>query len=166
MNELQRLSLPELIDRLADLSMPDPVPLVPQTESWWLLGGAVSVVVTLVLHRCWRGWRAGEYRREALRALQAIERHHLRDPSSRALADIATLLRRTALAAFPRDKVAALHGEAWLRFLDERYGATGFGSGPGRILLAAPYANNSGTTNEDAQELVRVVRTWIRRHHA
>lgn len=163
MTDLEGLSLPELFDHLADLSMPAPVPMVPATAAWVWVGGAVTVLACLLVVRFRRRWRARAYRREALRALRVLDK---RGNRSIRLQTLATVLRRTALATFPRDQVAGLHGEAWLRFLDLRQGHTAFATDLGRILIQAPYAGHSDATSDQVEALTRLVRTWIRRHRA
>jgi len=76
---------------------------------------------------------------------------------------LALLVRRTALAAFPRQEVASLAGPAWLAFLDRTYGGDGFSHGPGRALSLSPYTPQRG--GGDMQPLIELVRRWIRTHH-
>ena len=64
---------------------------------------------------------------------------------------------------FPRDQVAALTGEAWLRFLDESGGNGRFREGPGRILAAGPY-QRSLPAEVDTAGLIVLVREWVTRN--
>src|SRR5262245_3171457 len=52
-----------------------------------------------------------------------------RDDSREVTSALALLVRRTALAAFPRQEVASLAGPAWLAFLDRSYGGHEFSQG-------------------------------------
>ena len=70
-------------------------------------------------------------------------------------------MKRTALACRPRVEVAALTGDAWLRFLDESYGGDGFTRGAGRALTALAY---EASPEVDGDALVPLVRDWIRKH--
>ncbi len=84
---------------------------------------------------------------------------------SNALAEIPALLKRTALAVFPRADVAGLSGEAWLGFLDASAGSTDFSSGPGRLLADLPYSPAAASPPADQmRELLKISRRWIRRH--
>jgi len=74
-------------------------------------------------------------------------------------------VRRTALAAFPREHVAPLAGPAWLAFLDRSYGGQGFSLGPGRLLASAPY-RRAAPDQAQLRALTALVRQWIRGHHA
>ena len=75
--------------------------------------------------------------------------------SARALS---RLLRRYALARFPRQRAAALTGEDWLSFLDAHGGGGRFRDGPGRLLADAPYRR---IVTAPVAELAEVVQAWI-----
>ena len=68
------------------------------------------------------------------------------------------LLRRVALARFPRAEVAGLSGEDWLHFLDTHAKVSGFVTGPGRVLGTAPFAPKCTL---DRAALLALVRQWI-----
>ena len=148
--DLSRLNLVELLERLEPVPEPAAVPLWPQTVAWlWI--GLLLLSVVLWLGRRWQRHRhANAYRRAALGAIAAAGD----DPAA-----LAAILRRTALVAFPRREVAGLYGDAWLAFLDRAYGGAEFTRGPGRVLATAPWA--PGT---DAAGLAPLVATWVRRH--
>ena len=64
---------PASLANLRDIVTPPPVPWWPPAPGWWLLmmvSGLIAVIVAV--HR-WRCWRAGAYRRAALRALRGAE---------------------------------------------------------------------------------------------
>jgi Ca-activated chloride channel family protein len=75
-------------------------------------------------------------------------------------AALASLARRTALAAFPREQVASLTGSAWLSFLDRTGGGHDFSHGSGRSLEISAYRQSP----TDPKALIAVVRRWIRSH--
>jgi uncharacterized protein DUF4381 len=148
---------------LIDIPLPPAVTLWPQT--WTsritialLLIGLVAFVVGFARRR----W-VNRYRREALAELEQITRAAADDPGALA-AGLATLVRRTALAAFPREQVAALAGHAWLTFLDRAYGGTEFAHGAGRDLETLAYRPQPRKTSQ--MPLVDLVRRWIKVHHA
>ncbi|WP_226575080.1 DUF4381 domain-containing protein [Acuticoccus sediminis] len=144
-------SLVELIDRLVDPLQPAPVSMRPETAGWAVLAVVLALALIFAAWRCWRHWRANAYRRAALAELGAAGD----DPSA-----IAAILRRTALAAWPRGEVASLSGEAWLAFLDATGGRGAFAGGPGRAILAAPYRRDAAPM----PELIALAARWIRRH--
>jgi Domain of unknown function (DUF4381) len=149
---------------LIDIALPRDVSLLPQT---WPSRIALALLLAVAIAALWRFARdryTNRYRREALAELDRISRSQSVSPPER-LARLTVLLRRTALAAFPRQEVAALAGPAWLRFLDRTCGEKEFSQGVGRLLVSAPYQRFSPDEAE-LQSLASLVRRWIEVHHA
>lgn len=149
--DLSRLTLVDLLDLLEPVPEPPQVSLWPQTVGWIWLGLAVACVAAWLGRRWLMNRRANAYRRAAFKAIAAAGD----DPVA-----LAEIVRRAALAGYPRAEVAGLHGEDWLAFLDEAYGGTGFREGPGRLLAMAPY-----TSARRAPDLASLVALWVRHHH-
>ena len=152
-------------DPLADLRgyhLPDPVSWWPPAPGWWLL--ALLVLSLLVLLAGWlvRRHRRGAAARAAQAELTALRAALAQDGDAAACArGLSRLLRRFALVRFPRRAVAGLSGEAWLAFLDAQGGGGRFQSGPGRLLLDAPYRPPQDLP---VAELASLVEDWIRRN--
>lgn len=149
------LNLIQLIDRLEPLVVPDAVSYFPVTPGWWVVG---AWLLTLSLYVCWRGylrWRHNAYRRQALRELGEI---YSQDKSLRS-AEIATLLKRTALAAYPRNQVASLAGHDWAEFLRDT------SEQDAEVVAAADnIASAAYRLDVDAAEIVDGARRWIELH--
>lgn len=154
---------------LEEISLPEAVSMTPEAPGWFILAGLVVVLVVWLAWRAYGRWRAAAYRRQALARLDALEAAmSIPDRRRLALAALPPLLKRTALAAYPRAEVAGLTGETWLAFLDGTIGATEFSRGPGRLLLALAFAppGRAVRSEAEARELVHLMRRWVRRHHA
>lgn len=148
--ELQGKNLVELLDLLEGVPVPESVSMMPQTPGWIVLGVLLAVVSVVVYRRIRNHRRAEAYRKAALAELgQTAD-----DP-----ARIADLLRRTALAAFPREQVAGLFGLDWLTFLDQSFPGTGFASGPGQVLTTAAYRDTA-----PSPDLGKLAQDWIKTH--
>ena len=148
--EFKGLGLVDLIELLEEVPEPPPISLTPQTPGWIVLGVVVVVLLILLLRWALQRYRAEAYRRAALRELgQAGD-----DPAA-----IAIVLRRTALAAYPRAEIAALAGADWLAFLDRTFQGNGFSEGAGQVIATAPFRPHP--SNSDAAKLAR---DWIRGH--
>ncbi len=141
------------LSRLADIVVPPPVPWWPPAPGWWMLLAALLAGLVILLVAAARGWRRNAYRREALAALERLE------PAADATA-VSAILKRTALAAYPREAVASLTGRTWLAFLDRTSGDHAFAEGGG---LAAAV---SGAPAEDDAALLAAARRWVRHHRA
>lgn len=147
---------PGNLDRLHDIVIPAPVPWWPPAPAWYAV---IAIVLVLVAVSVWRllAWRnRNRYRRDALRELNRLG-------GNAPLAAIAEVAKRAALAAFPRERVAALSGEAWLAFLDANGRTSDFTQGAGRALGDAEYAPGP---HPAPPELIAVVRHWIMHHRA
>ncbi|MET1413457.1 DUF4381 domain-containing protein [Roseibium sp. HPY-6] len=144
------LNLSELIDLLEPIPQPAQISLVPQTAGWIWLAAAVLAGLALLCWRLYRLRKRNAYRRQALTELEACQG----DPG-----ELARILRRTALAAYPRAEIASLHGQDWLAFLDRTYPGNAFLEGAGKDLGDAPY-RQSGSF----KHLKPVVCDWIRTH--
>ena len=138
---------------LRPLHPPAAVPWWPPAPGWWLLAGVLLVLVGVA----WWLRRRSALRRAALAELLALER--TLEDDTRLTVGVNNLLRRVALARFPRRQVAALSGEAWLQFLDAQAKISGFRSGPGRVLATGPYAPHCTLQRAD---LLVLARCWIR----
>lgn len=143
---------------LVDIVTPAAPSLWPQTPASLILIAALSLCIACAAVWLVRRHRRNRYRRAALAELAATD---VQRPN--AAATLADLVRRTALAAFPRTVVVPLQGADWLAFLDRSYGGTAFSSGPGHVLAEVPYRPDAEPG--DPTELVTLVRLWIRKHH-
>lgn len=130
---------------LRDIAVPQPPPLWPPAPGLWvLLIVAAAVVIALgVFLR--RRWVDNAYRRAGLALLD----------DARTNRDANIVLKRVALAVYPRSEVAPLYGDDWAAFLDGRCRKTRFA--------------DLGSVADDAEvsrDLRSLARTWIRHHRA
>lgn len=153
---------------LRDIALMEPVSYLPATPAW----GVVAVVVVVALGwLAWRrlvAWRADAYRRAALTELASLEAR-LVEPSGRgdAIAGLSPLVKRTAMSFLPRERVAALSGDEWLRFLDEVGPTPAFVDGPGRMLEALTFCRperREALGEDETRQLFDAVRVWVRDH--
>lgn len=139
------------LDQLHDIVMPPAVPWWPLAPGWYAVLGVSALVVCWLALRWWRSWRANAYRRVALRELAA----------ARDAAEVATILRRTALVIAPRAEIATKTGVAWLDWLESQ------GSQPLSAELRADLFHGVYAPADhaaDTAELRSYARTWIVSH--
>lgn len=158
---------PASLENLHDIVVPGPVPWWPPAPGWYV------VAFGLLLFLSWMGWkilrdrRANHYRRVALGELQRLRSlAAVAATREQALQQLPGLLKRTALAAFPRTEVAALSGDDWLRFLDRTGQTDAFTRGAGRRLSIVAYDPQRGASFSaaDLEGLLEVSRKWILNH--
>lgn len=148
--EYQGKSLVELLDMLEPVPEPERVSMMPQTAGWLVLALVGLVLGWLALRVFLKHHHANAYRRAALAELD----HSGDDPAL-----IAPILRRTALAAYPRAEVAGLHGADWAAFLDRTAKGSSFSSETGLRLVSAPYTQTSPSSVYS-----KMARDWILGH--
>lgn len=150
---------------LVDIPLPAPVSLWPHTPAAQVM--ILVLAASLIAGTWWllRRRRANRYRRAALHELGAIEARLASEPDADLSSALAALVRRTALAAFPREQVATLAGPAWLAFLDRTSDSSDFSQGPGQALEIAAYRHTPAGAQRQ-HVLAGLVREWIRTHHA
>lgn len=149
---------PASLQNLHDMVLPPAVPLWPPAPGWYWVVGALLLALAWLMGQAICRYRANAYRRAALTELA-----RLRDDNLTALP---ALLKRTALAAFPRSRVAGLSGPAWWQFLDDSAGTTGFSDGAGLLLDRLAY-DPGGTLDPDERErLLAATQRWLSQHRS
>lgn len=141
---------PASLDRLRDIAQLEPVSWWPLAPGWWVLLSAMTVAAFVLGVYSFRRWKANAYRRSALAALQ----------SATTVAEIDQLLKRTALAAFPRARVAPLYGKAWCDWLGQ---TAGMDLAPEVVrTLALDLYRDCPSTG--ISETTRAAAFWIKHH--
>jgi len=151
----------DVLAGLRDIRLPPTPDWWPPAPGWWFLA-TLLVLGLFMLGRWLRGVqrRAGP-RREALGCLALIRTEWARTGNAQGLArELSILLRRVALARFPRRQVAGMIGRAWLEFLDQTGRTDRFSAGAGKALEFAPYRERATVPGA---ELVALADQWIRR---
>ncbi|KQY57982.1 hypothetical protein ASD52_22040 [Ensifer sp. Root142] len=154
---------------LADIALPPPVSMLPQTWAWAVLAGLVLLAIAFALRRWYRHRELNRYRREALGELRQIEQR-IRAAQTRgdALAALPALIKRTALAVWPRETIANLSGKGWIGFLDAHSGGPVFPTTAAHFFEEAEYrgpAVLASVTEAEAKAHVAAARHWIEAHH-
>jgi hypothetical protein len=145
---------------LRDLHLPAEIGWWPLAPGWWVLIGIAAAGLTWFAWIRFLEWRANRARRIALRELEFIDQRYRQNDDVQQLAkDLSELLRRGLLAYAPRQVVAGLTGEDWLRWLDRGLDEPVFEQGAGRLLGSLPYRRSPDANDaEAAQDLVAAVR--------
>ena len=134
---------PYSLNNLRDIVIPDPPPLWPFATGLWIAIGVVVLTIGLIIWRLMIVRRRNAYRRAGLQLLSAAT-------STR---DVSVIMKRVALAAFPREQVASLYGGDWITFLQETCPSVSFTA----EIAGEDSASPSG-------EFITLARTWIQRH--
>ena len=133
------------LSNLRDIFIPDAPSLWPPAAGVWV---ALGLIIGLLLFAGWRVYsnrRRNAYRKAGLSLIDSAVTAH----------DVSVAMKRVALAAFPRERVASLYGIEWVAFLD---------STCPRCDFSAMIAIDSNP--ELDQEFIGLAKSWIRHHLA
>jgi hypothetical protein len=150
---------PQELAKLHDIHLPDPIGWWPMAAGWYLLIILALVSAALLIYSLRRFYEHGRAKREALLLLRHYEQDYQRGADSQLISmKISELLRRVALAYFPRAEVAGLKGKAWLDFLTRTSKGIDF-KAISDYLLTLPY---QPAKEIDLELLFCTAKRWIR----
>lgn len=152
------------------MNPPDQLPLrdihLPPAPAWWPPAPGWWALLTLIMCAALAAWwwrRRRRRRRSAIveaRTVLAGLRAGAQDAEPRQLAaELSALLRRVCVSLWPREQVAGLTGDGWLRFLDQVRGGDDFARGAGHLLTRAPY--RPGVTHAELEALMDLCTGWL-----
>lgn len=149
----------QVLAKLRDISLPEPVGWWPMAPGWYFLILAGLVVLAFTFYRAHRYRMNGRAKRQALQLLESYlqEYKDIRN-SQLSSARVSELLRRVALVYFPREQVASLQGEDWLRFLNNTVKGVNFDA-VRHCLLESPY---QPAKNISLEPLFICAKAWIK----
>lgn len=148
---------------LRDIHLPDAVAWWPPALGWWLVLGLVLAALATAAFV----YRARFRERAAIRGLKAVGSALAAGTAPVVcIQRISMILRRFAMSVADTPAVAGLTGEAWLAFLDRRWGRDEFSAGIGRVLIYGPYAPANRVSAEDVGALNALCLDWVRAQRA
>jgi hypothetical protein len=146
------------LSNLRDIHLPDAVSIWPLAPGWYIVLVLLLVITAYFYYRYAKS-KKHRYYFSALQELEMIRHQKMTLPITEILIQLSALLRRTALARYPRQEVAGLQGEAWLQFLDQTSQTTAFTEGPGHVLITGPYQRH---VTAKIETIFGLVENWIK----
>jgi hypothetical protein len=145
---------PASLEHLRDIVEPTPVSLWwPPAPGWCILLALLLLAFVLFSIKWIRTRRVNRYRHDALNELNKLSD----------ITRLPKLLKRTALAVFPRDMVASISGERWINFLNTTTPDSFFSGDTGKHLLSVSYSHDI-ISDKHKSELIAAVKNWIVTH--
>jgi len=142
------------LQNLCDIADLPSTPLWPLAAGWYLLAAILFISAVGATIKAFSLYRRNTYRRHALAELANLP------DSAESMLLTAELLKRTALATYPREQVANLTGEPWLTWLSES-GGFSVANDVAETLSQTIYKNTGAT---DSNALLDFAEKWIRQH--
>ena len=136
-------------EKLADIHLPEAISYWPVAPGWWLLLALIILAVVIILL-----WRKNRSRVRAITPAQKIKllkaqasqelkfinddykKHGL---AHKTVKRLSVFLRRYALSLYPRDRVASLTDEQWLKLLDKLSYSELYSQKFSELLTTVPY---------------------------
>jgi len=159
---------PASLQNLNDIITPPPVPWLPPAPGWYAAGFSVLLLLGWFTLKSYGVWKRNKYRREALTALNGLEKEMADSVQyEKSLPRLPQLVKRTAIAGYGRNEVASLAGSGWLAFLDKTGSTDAFTAGDGKLLTdcsSLPPAKLAAFSEEQVTGLLKAVHLWINKH--
>lgn len=133
------------LNNLRSIVLPEPPLFWPPAPGVWVITLFILFFMLFVVYWLVRNHKLNRYRRAGLLLLNDVETVY----------ELSVILKRVALVVYPREQVAALHGEEWRDFLNKTCRSCKFSNG---ILN-----NYNGAAD---LELIDCARIWIKKHRA
>ena len=147
------------LQNLRDIHLPSHISFWPPAPGWFLIAFIILALAASSLFIYYSYKKKNARKTQALLQLHALERRWQTCKNPKLIIEeLSTLLRRAALAKYPRQNVAGLHGNLWLAFLDQSGETNEFREGAGRQLISAPYRKSHyGNLNK----LFELIKEWM-----
>lgn len=144
---------------IRDIHLPDGALWWPPAPGWWLL--LIVLVLLVVAWRFFSYWRKHRsFRTLALREYKAVctgfEQHQ---DQRQLLANLSTLLRRTAMTYQGRQATASLTGDDWISQLHRLSGENCFTPEQAQLLIDGQFRRE---LEFDADDLFNSCQRWIK----
>lgn len=147
---------------LGPLKEPEAFGFSFQAPGWYILGALLLLMVLYYMGSAIRKYLKNTYRREALKNLLIIESGYQQHNQVAYLKDAMILLKLVAMKAFGREMVAQLHGDQWLRFLEDRGKETPFTKYA--VPISAALYQSSDVETEQIVTILNLCKGWIKTH--
>lgn len=157
------------LEHLQDIVLASDLGYFPLAPGVILLLMAFLIYVSWVFFSVWRHHQTQAYRRWACGRVRALRQdiHDGGDAGSKALVDMALIMKKTALCVYPREEVASLTGRRWLTYLVHTSGIIGFQTWPGNSLATLAYGHHQAEdlNTMEREVLLSLCLQWIKTHH-
>lgn len=155
---------------IEDIHLPEAVSAWPPAIGWWLLAILLIIVaIGLYLGIKWYKKKWG-YRNAALRLLNQYYKEWKDNPNSistlHQAQQMATILKRTAMSAYPHQNTSTLYGEDWITFLNQQTPTVQFEGTLAEFLSVQQYQVKPSNSTESIplSSLHSACKYWIKKH--
>lgn len=148
-----------LLSQLRDIHSPPAISVWPLAMGWYVFFGFLVCLIGIFIYLWVRHLKKHYLKKVVLKRIEELQLQK----TPQVAEELSILLKRAALAIFPRKTVAGLHGEEWLRFLDKTALTNEFTEGVGRLLIIYPYQQHSPTL-ELPDQFFHLLKQWVKKN--
>ena len=139
--------------------MPPGISYWPPAPGWLIFAFILFLAILLVIIWIWRRFKKKRPKNEALKILKNIKKQYYKNNDQlKTLKALSHLIRRISLTYYKKEVVTSIHGNEWLKFLDETGNTNDFTKGEGKILGVEIYKLNP---EFKIDSLFPIVKRWI-----
>jgi len=147
---------------LRDIHLPDAISWWPLAIGWWLLP-LIVLAGGFAIYRFLKYKQENKkiaYRNMALDELNNIQSQFKTQQNTiELIRSVSALLRRISLSYLPREEIASLTGEQWIKQLNQLSSQSVFTDETATLLAKAPYMKQS---QFNPAELLELCEQWIK----
>ncbi len=150
--------------QMADITLPPPVSMMPATWGWAVVAGLIVLALAFAFFLWLRQRARNRYRRDALAEIGALEAKAGNEAGRiQALSALPAILKRAALAVWPREEVVGLSGPKWVEFLKSHAGKAAIDADGFAVFAEGEY-RLANVDEQTARRSFAAARQWIEGH--
>jgi hypothetical protein len=140
---------------------PTPIPFTMETLGWQIVVALFLILIAFVLFKWYQNYQKNQYVRTAVHEIQSL-------PKNLTPAEFITQtmfwVKQVALQSYGRSEVAALSGDKWVLFLDEKGKSDAFAAYKESIFLAIYKGEAPENKGFDKVKFRTNCINWIQNH--
>jgi hypothetical protein len=153
----------DALTQLKDIHLPEAIGWWPLAPGWYVLIAVALMAVWYSADRLYKRHVHARAKKQALLLLQTYTAQYEQDHNAQLTsARISELLKRVALAYFPREQVASTYGQAWIDFLNKTGKGVDF-EPVKSMLLDSPFKTKESL---NLKPLITRAQLWIKQRKA
>jgi hypothetical protein len=139
----------------------DPIPFTMETLGWQFLFVLAGLLIGYLVYLFVLKYRANRYRRTAIQEINSLQKDLT---AVEFITQCMFWVKQVALQTYGRSQVAALSGDKWVLFLDEKGKSDAFAANKESIFLAIYKGEIPQEKEFDKTEFSTNCINWVRNH--
>jgi len=146
------------LDQLKDIHLPGQLDHFQLAPGWWIL---IAIGFGLIAYIFFKWNKKRKSLQLLIPANIELDKIAQSKPNNQAMAELSALLKRVCLIYFPKQKVAALSGDSWTKFINQQVGQELFTPSQQQVFSSLTYQANAQVEPILWDEIINNSRTAI-----